>query len=75
MDKKENHGYPAYDDDKFYDINEVVSSHDCTGLEPTPPKDEAAADSYSDLMNIPQPKGKVDNGLQRLKKTKNNADL
>lgn len=64
-DKKQ--GYPPYDDDRFYDIESVMSANDCTGLIPTPPKSEYEAESYSDLMNIPQPKGEVDNGFQRVR--------
>lgn len=68
-------GYPAYDDDKFYDMGPVVSSTDCTGLIPTPPASEAEAESYAEIFNIPQSTEKVDNGLQNIKKTKNNEDL
>ena len=66
---KSNQGYPAYDD-RFYDIESIVSTNDCTGLVPTPPKSEYEAESYSDLLNIPQPKGEVDNGLQRIQPDK-----
>ena len=77
MDKKEKNmnGYPPYDDDKFYDIAKTVSTNDCTGLQPTPPKDEDAADSYADLCNIPHVNGNVNNGLQNIKKAKNNEDV
>jgi hypothetical protein len=60
-------GYPPYDDDKFYDIEQVSSAHDYTGMIPTPPQNESEAEAYSDLMNVPQPKGEVDNGLQRVR--------
>jgi hypothetical protein len=73
--KKNTNGYPPYDDDKFYDIAKTASANDCTGLMPTPPKDEAAAESYADLSDIPQVKGKVNNGLQEIRKTKNNEDV
>lgn len=59
---------PPYDDD-YDDWETIASSNDCTGLVPTPPKTEGEAESYADLMNIPQPKGKVDNGLQRIHPT------
>lgn len=67
MNEKKKQGYPSYDDDKFYDVEQVVSSNDCTGLIPTPPKNEYEAESFSDLMNVPQPKGEVDNGFQRVR--------
>lgn len=67
MADKKKKGYPAYDDDKFYDVETVVSSGDSTGLVPTPPKSENEAESYSDILNIPQPKGKVDNGFQHIR--------
>lgn len=64
-------GYPPYGDDSGYEDGETIaSSNDCTGLVPTPPKTEGEAESYSDLMNIPQPKGKVDNGLQHIRPEK-----
>ena len=61
----ESKGYPPYDDDKFYDLNQVVSANDCTGLIPTPPISDGEAESYADLMNAAVPSGKVDNGAQR----------
>lgn len=67
MSDKQKFGYPSYDDDKFYDVEQVVSSNDCTGLVPTPPKSESEAESFSDLMNIPQPKGETDNGFRRIR--------
>jgi len=67
-EKKENRrGYPPYDDDKFYDVEQVISAHDYTGSIPTPPKNEYEAESYSDMLNIPEPKGEVDNGFQRVR--------
>lgn len=57
--------YPPYADEND-DWETIASSNDCTGLVPTPPMTEGEAESYSDLMNIPQPKGKVDNGMQRI---------
>ena len=65
--EKENKGHPPYDDDRFYETESVTSATDCTGLQPTPPKSEGETESYSDLYNIPQPEGKVDNGLRRLR--------
>lgn len=67
-EKKENRrGYPPYDDDKFYDVEQVISAHDYTGSIPTPPKTEYEAESYSDMLNIPEPKGEIDNGFQRVR--------
>ena len=74
MDKKSKRSYPPYDDAKFYDIAQVASSNDCTGLEPTPPISESDAESYSTLLNVPHSKGEVNNFLQNIKKTKNNDD-
>ena len=75
MRDKKKHGYPAYDDDKFYEMGSVASASDCTGLIPTPPTSESEAESYAELLNIPQPTEPVNNGLQKLKKTKNNNDV
>ena len=46
------------------DIESTVSATDCTGLMPTPPINEAEAEAYTQLYNIPQTKEKVNNGLQ-----------
>lgn len=46
------------------DIESTVSATECTGLMPTPPVDDAAAESYTQLYDIPQTKEKVNNGLQ-----------
>lgn len=43
------------DDYDFLEMSGVASSTDCTGLIPTPPLEEADADSYTDIYNIPQP--------------------
>ncbi len=75
MEKKKQHGYPPYDDDKFYDMGSVASASDCTGLIPSPPANEGEAESYAELYNIPQPTDELNNGLQNIKKTKNNEDV
>lgn len=75
MDKKTKHGYPPYDDDKFYDMGSIASASDCTGLIPSPPANEAEAESYAELYNISQPTDEINNGLQNIKKTKNNEDV
>lgn len=67
MADKKKQGYPSYDDDKYYNIESTVSANDYTGMVPTPPKSEYEAESYSDLLNVPQPKGEVDNGMQRVR--------
>jgi hypothetical protein len=75
-DKEENNsGYPLYDNDDSDDTTPIASSMDCTGLQPTPPKNEGEAESYAQMYNIPQQTDKVDNGLQNIKKTKNNEDV
>lgn len=71
--KKKEHGYPLYSDND--DGMHVVSQTDCTGVIPSSPASEAEAESYSDLYNLPQPEGPVNNGLQSIKKTKNNEDV
>lgn len=37
----------------FEDDFSVMSSAECTGLQPTPPQNEAEAESYSDIYDIP----------------------
>ena len=73
--RKEKPGNPGYDDDRFYDTTSVVSQTDCTGLQPRPPVSEGEAEAYGELFNIPQPTEQVNNGLQNVKKTKNNEDV
>lgn len=34
---------------------DVASATECTGLMPTPPANQAEAESYTDLYPIPQP--------------------
>jgi hypothetical protein len=63
-------GYPPYDDDKYYDLNQVVSANDCTGLTPTPPASESEAESYADLMNAAIPTDQTNYCAER-KRNKN----
>lgn len=46
------------------DIESTVSATECTGLMPTPPQNEAEVEAYTQIYDIPQPKNKVNNGLQ-----------
>ena len=39
-----------------YDVENLVSTNECTGIAPTPPKDAAAADAYAKLYAIHRPK-------------------
>ena len=76
MRKKRKPGYPPYDDDKFYDTGSIASASDCTGLIPSPPANEAEAESYAELYNIPATTDKaINNGTQNSKKTQNNEDV
>jgi len=64
MEEKNKKMRPKSDDDKFFDLDIVVSSTECTGLIPTPPLSVAETESYTEIYDIPQPKVKADNGLQ-----------
>lgn len=66
VEKKSERGYPVYAENELSGIEMVTSSSDCTGLEPTPPANENEAESYASLYNIPQFKGNVNNGFQRV---------
>ena len=57
------------DDEIFNEMFSVASSMECTGLIPSAPTTDAAADSYTDLYDIPLAKdGKqTDHGLQKVK--------
>lgn len=41
--------------DDIEDFDTVVSASECTGLIPTPPVNEAQAESYTDIYAIPKP--------------------
>ena len=55
-------------DDIIFDVDTVASATECTGLIPTPPISEEAADSYTELYTIPKPVQEKNNGLQKYKK-------
>lgn len=42
-------------EDFYFDLDDVASMTECTGLIPTPPESEAEAESYTDLYPIPRP--------------------
>ena len=66
MKDRDKQGLPKRQEELFFeDTNVVASATDCTGLMPTPPINEAEAESYTDLYAIPQVGNVVDNGLQR----------
>ncbi len=44
-----------FDSDLFLDIDDVVSTTECTGLIQTPPRSHAEAEFYTDLYGIPTP--------------------
>ena len=54
MEDRKERGYPIYSEDELGAIQQVASSGDCTGLEPTPPITAQEAQSYSSLYNTPQ---------------------
>jgi hypothetical protein len=66
MEDKKQSGYPVYTEDELGMIQQVASGSDCTGLEPTPPKNVHEAESYSEIYNIPQQTEKVDNELRKV---------
>lgn len=43
------------DEASFFGDDNTASTMECTGLIPTPPTDEAEAESYADLYTIPKP--------------------
>lgn len=45
----------AFAEDPLEDMMDVASATECTGLMPTPPANEAEAESYTELYPIPQP--------------------
>ncbi|MFA4884817.1 MAG: hypothetical protein WC601_03420 [Desulfotomaculaceae bacterium] len=64
MEEKNKKIRPKSDNDKIFDSDIVVSSTESTGLIPTPPLSVDEAESYTEIYDVPQPKVKVDNGLQ-----------
>ena len=57
--------HPKSTADEFLDTNIVVSSTDCTGLMPTLPLTVDEAESYTEIVDIPQSKDESDVGLHR----------
>jgi len=53
------------DEDSFFDAQSVVSATECTGLIQNSPGSEEEVESYTQIYEVPQPKGKVNNGLQQ----------
>ncbi len=51
MEDKKINGYPVYSDDM--DITNVVPSGELTDLQPRPPANEDALESYALLFDIP----------------------
>lgn len=45
--------YSKKEQDTLDFVENIVSTSECTGLEPTPPKSEAEAASYANLANVP----------------------
>jgi hypothetical protein len=66
MEDKRQSGYPVYTEDELGLIQQVASGSECTGLEPTPPTTPSAAESYSELYNIPQQTKKPNNEFQKV---------
>ena len=57
--------------DEIEDFDTVASASECTGLIPTPPVNEAQAESYTDIYSIPQPITQKHNHLQQEEGTNN----
>ena len=45
----------AFQEDPLEEMMDVASATECTGLMPTPPADDAQAESYTELYPVPQP--------------------
>lgn len=58
----------GYTDDYLNDVDNVVSTQECTGLIMAPPVSEAEAESFTDIYTIPKPENKIPNGLQKEEK-------
>ena len=67
-DVRQDNDLRGYSDDYLNDVDNVVSSQECTGLIMAPPTSEAEAESYTELYGIPKPENKVPNGLQKERK-------
>ena len=51
--KKDKNSFPFYEDG--WELDDVVSSTECTGLIPTPPASDGDADSYADIYSVAEP--------------------
>lgn len=63
--KSENQPKLPYGDDKLYNINDMASNNDLTGLIPTPPQNEKEASSYTQLYTIPKPQSKSPKEIEK----------
>ena len=45
----------AFQEDPLEEMMDVASATECTGLMPTPPADDAQAESYTELYPVPRP--------------------
>ena len=57
-------------EDVYFDLDDIASATECTGLIPTPPVSEAEAEAYTELSPIPKPENDQPNQLQSEKKRK-----
>lgn len=64
MEKKNKRYLKLQDSDTFFGEESVASATECTGLIPDSPGSEDEVESYTKIYDIPQPKDKVNNGLQ-----------
>lgn len=45
----------AFQEDPLEEMMDVASATECTGLMPTPPANDAEAESYTELYPVPRP--------------------
>lgn len=57
-------------EDDLEDDFSVMSATECTGLIPTPPLDDAQADSYGEIYDVPISKEKTNGHVQSIQKSR-----
>lgn len=58
MKNKDMQGFPIDEEDRdflYYDVENIASATDCTGLIPTPPTNAEEAESYTKIYSVPTP--------------------
>lgn len=72
MKNKSMQGFQIDEEDRdflYYDVENIASATDCTGLIPTPPVNAEEAESYANIYSVPTP------SVEKEKQDSNDDDM